>query len=162
MAFDPTPAQEKAINTKGNVLVSAAAGSGKTAVLVEKVVKMVCNESNPIDIDKLLVVTFTNAAANEMKTRISKSLSEKLKSNPENFHLRKQKLLLSSANICTIDSLCISLAREYFYKLGIPSDFKIADKSVTSKLQNACIDEIFAKFCVFYRLNIFKSIFRRA
>ncbi len=140
-----TNEQDNALDARGRILVSAAAGSGKTAVLVEKVVRMVCDETNPIDIDKLLVVTFTNAAANEMKTRISESLSEKLKNNPENFHLRKQKLLLSSANICTIDSLCISLVREYFYKLGIPSDFKIADKSVTNKLQNACIDEIFAK-----------------
>ena len=140
-----TNEQQNALDARGRVLVSAAAGSGKTAVLVEKVINMICNEPDPIDIDKLLVVTFTNAAANEMKARISSRLAEKLKDDPENFNLRKQKLLLSSANICTIDSLCISLVREYFYQLGIPSDFKIADKSITSKLQNNCIDEIFTR-----------------
>ena len=133
--------QQYALDARGRVLVSAAAGSGKTAVLVEKVINMICDEINPVDVDKLLVVTFTNAAAAEMKERISKRLSEKIKENPKSFHLKKQKLLLSSANISTIDSLCINLAREFFYKSGISSDFKIADQSVVKKLQNAVIDE---------------------
>lgn len=140
-----TDEQQNALDARGRVLVSAAAGSGKTAVLVEKVIGLISDENNPIDIDKLLVVTFTNAAAAEMKARISKRLSEKLKENPDNFHLRKQKLLLSSAPISTIDSLCISLAREYFYKLGIPCDFKIADKSVIDRLKNDAIDTILAE-----------------
>lgn len=140
-----TDEQQNALDAKGRVLVSAAAGSGKTAVLVEKVINLITDENNPVDVDKLLIVTFTNAAAAEMKSRISKRLQEKLKSNPDSFNLKRQKLLLSSASICTIDSLCISLAREYFYKLGIPCDFKIADNSVISKLQNDCIDEIIAE-----------------
>ncbi len=138
-------AQQQALDAKGRVLVSAAAGSGKTAVLVEKVVNLISDENNPIDIDKLLVVTFTNAAAAEMKTRISARISEKLRENKNSFHLKKQKLLLSSANISTIDSLCIALAREYFYKTGIPSDFKIADESVVKKLENEAIDTVFAE-----------------
>jgi len=137
--------QRQALAASGRVLVSAAAGSGKTAVLVEKVVRLICDENNPIDIDKLLVVTYTNAAAAEMKARISKRLSEKLKENPKSFHLKKQKLLLSSANISTIDSQCIALVREYFYKTNISSDFKIADNSVVSKLENEAIDEVFAE-----------------
>lgn len=135
-----TDEQKNALKARGRTLVSAAAGSGKTAVLVEKVINLITDESNPIDIDKMLIVTFTNAAASEMKSRIGNRLQEKLKSNPENFNLKRQKLLLSSAPICTIDSLCISLARDYFYKLGIPCDFKIADSGVISKLQNECID----------------------
>lgn len=140
-----TDEQQNALNAQGRVLVSAAAGSGKTAVLVEKVINLITDENNPVDVDKLLIVTFTNSAAAEMKSRISKRLNEKLKLNPENFNLKRQKLLLSSASICTIDSLCITLAREYFYKLGIPCDFKIADNSVISRLENECIDEIIAE-----------------
>lgn len=140
-----TEEQQCALDARGRVLVSAAAGSGKTAVLVEKVVRMISDENNPIDIDKLLVVTFTNAAAIEMKSRISKRITDLIKDNPENFNLRRQKLLLPSASVCTIDSLCISLAKEYFYKLGLPPDFKIADKSEILKLKNKCIDEIFSE-----------------
>lgn len=140
-----TAEQQNALDARGRVLVSAAAGSGKTAVLVEKVVNLISDADNPIDINKLLVVTFTNAAAAEMKSRISKRLSQKLKENPNDFNLKKQKLLISSSKICTIDSLCISLAKEYFYKLGLPYDFKIADNSVLNQLKNTCMDELLEK-----------------
>lgn len=140
-----TDEQQNALDARGRVLVSAAAGSGKTAVLVEKVINLICDEKNPVDIDKLLIVTYTNAAAAEMKTRISKRLSEKIKEQPDNFNLKRQKLLLSSASIGTIDSYCITLCKEYFYKLGIDCDFKIADASVISKVENACIDELLAE-----------------
>ena len=141
-----TAEQQNALDAGGRVLVSAAAGSGKTAVLVEKVVNLISDENNPVDVDKMLVVTFTNAAAAEMKSRISKSLSEKIKENPNDFNLRKQKLLLPSSFICTIDSLCISLAKEYFYKLGLPYDFKIADNSAVEKLKNECMDDLLDKY----------------
>lgn len=141
-----TDEQQNALDARGRVLVSAAAGSGKTAVLVEKVVNMISDENNPVDVDKLLVVTFTNAAASEMKSRISKRLSEKIKENPNDFNLRKQKLLLPSSYICTIDSLCISLAKEYFYKLGLPYDFKIADNSAIEKIKNNCMDSLLDKY----------------
>lgn len=141
-----TNEQKKALNAKGRVLVSAAAGSGKTAVLVEKVINAVCDEENPIPVDRLLVVTFTNAAAAEMKSRILTGLNDRIKENPNNIYLKKQKLMLPGASFCTIDSLCISLAREYFYKLGISPDYKIADDTLINRLKNEAADEIVGKY----------------
>ena len=100
-----TPAQQAAIDDSSrNVIVSAAAGSGKTAVLVERVVRIITDKSNPVDVDKLLIVTFTNPAAAEMKSRISAKLQEKLRENLNDAHIQKQISLLPSAKICTIDS----------------------------------------------------------
>ena len=144
--MDFTNEQKNALEAKGRVLVSAAAGSGKTAVLVEKCVNLICDKENPVPVDRILVVTFTVAAAAEMRERILKSLNEKIKEKPDNTYLRKQKLLLPSAKIGTIDSLCISLAREYFYKLGISPDYKIADNSVINRLQSDTADEIINKY----------------
>ena len=118
MAFNPTKSQEKAITAKGNVLVSAAAGSGKTAVLVERVISKLCDKQSGVSADKLLIVTFTNAAAAEMRSRIEKRLDEVIKKNPDDKTLLLQKHLLPSAKICTIDSFCIDLVRENFEKLG--------------------------------------------
>ncbi len=129
MAFKPTPAQERAIFEKGNILVSAAAGSGKTAVLVERVITRICNKENPVRADELLIVTFTNAAAAEMRSRIEKRLDEECRKNPLDAGLLLQKHLLSNAKICTIDSFCIDLVRENFDKLGISPDFKIGESS---------------------------------
>ncbi len=123
----PTPEQTLAINAEGNILVSAAAGSGKTAVLVERVIKKLCDKNNGIGADKLLIVTFTNAAAAEMRGRIEKRLDEEIFANPDDTALLKQKHLLGGAKICTIDSFCIDLVRENFEKLGIAPDFKISD-----------------------------------
>ena len=109
-----TDSQKDAINYNGNILVAAAAGSGKTAVLVERVVKKLCDSENPISADRLLIVTFTNAAAAEMRCRIEKRLDEECGKNPQNTALYMQKYLLSNAKICTIDSFCIDLVREYF------------------------------------------------
>ena len=129
MAFNPTYAQQQAIDTKGNVLVSAAAGSGKTAVLVERVIKKLCNKENPTRADELLIVTFTNAAAAEMRSRIEKRLSDECKLHPDDPSLLLQKNLLNNAKICTIDSFCIDLVRENFDKLGISPDFKIGEEN---------------------------------
>ena len=118
MAFNATPMQQKAIETDGNVLVSAAAGSGKTAVLVERVIRMLTSEQNPISADRLLIVTFTNAAAAEMRSRIEKRLHEEILKNPDDVALLRQKHLLPSADICTIDSFCIKLIRENFDVCG--------------------------------------------
>ncbi len=127
MAFNFTNMQEKAIYTKGNVLVSAAAGSGKTAVLVERVIKMLCDKNSDITADRLLIVTFTNAAAAEMRSRIEKRLYEEIQHDPDNTSLIKQKYLLNNADICTIDSFCIKLVRENFEKCGIEPDFKVSE-----------------------------------
>ena len=129
MAFNPTPQQQLAITSKGNVLVSAAAGSGKTAVLVERVIGMLTDKNSGISADRLLIVTFTNAAAAEMRSRIEKRLYEEIQKNPDDVSLQRQKYLLNNADICTVDSFCIKLVRENFEKCGIEPDFKISDGS---------------------------------
>ena len=104
MAINLTFEQQQSVDAKGNILVAAAAGSGKTAVLVERVINKLCSETDFISADRLLIVTFTNAAAAEMRGRIEKRLDEECRKNPDNVGLLKQKHLLSSAKICTIDS----------------------------------------------------------
>ncbi|MCF0125044.1 MAG: UvrD-helicase domain-containing protein [Clostridia bacterium] len=122
-----TKEQQDAIYEKGsNILVAAAAGSGKTAVLVERIINKIINEN--IDIDKLLVVTFTNAAASEMRERVLNAIYKKLEDDPENEKLQRQVNLLNKANICTIDSFCLEIVRNNFYELeNISPNFRIAD-----------------------------------
>lgn len=143
-----TPQQNNAINARGrNILVSAAAGSGKTAVLVERVIKKITDSENPVDIDKLLIVTFTNNAASEMKFRITKSLKEILRNEPFNQNAQRQLNLMPNAKICTIDSFCINLVRENFFELGINQDFTNLDENEASLLEDEIIsnltDELF-------------------
>src|SRR5699024_5461871 len=111
-----TPEQQKAIDEKGNnILVAAAAGSGKTAVLVERIIEKVLDETDPINIDELLVATFTNAAAEEMSQRIGQALEKALKNDPTSYHLKKQLSLLQRASISTIHSFCMNVVRQYSY-----------------------------------------------
>lgn len=143
-----TPQQNNAITARGrNILVSAAAGSGKTAVLVERVIKKITDSENPVDIDKLLIVTFTNNAASEMKFRITKSLKEILRKEPFNQNAQRQLNLMPNAKICTIDSFCINLVRENFFELGINQDFTNLDENEASLLEDEIIsnltDELF-------------------
>lgn len=138
-----TRPQQNAIDARNsNILVSAAAGSGKTAVLVERVIKLITDVSNNVDVDRLLIVTFTNAAAAEMKSRISKKLLEIIKENPNDTNARRQLSLLPNVNVCTIDSFCINLVRESFYKLNIDQDFKILDNSENALLEQEAMDEV--------------------
>ena len=146
MAFNPTDEQRKAIEKNGNILVSAAAGSGKTAVLVERVISRLCSETNGISADRLLIVTFTNAAAAEMRSRIEKRLDEIIADNPDNVALLMQKHLLSSAKICTIDSFCIDLVRENFEKLGIAPDFKMSDGASLVSTDNRVLSGIINRY----------------
>jgi len=142
-----TEQQRNAINARNrNVLVSAAAGSGKTAVLVERVVKLITDESNCVDIDNLLIVTFTNAAAFEMRARIAASLNEILKSDAGNYNALRQLSLLPSAKICTIDSFCISLVRENFFELGISRDFVIIDSAKADILADAALNSVLDRY----------------
>ena len=105
-----TDDQQKAIDgRKGTLLVSAAAGSGKTAVLVERVIRRICDSENPCGVENLLIVTFTKAAAAQMKEKIEAAISKKIAENPSDKRLRRQQLMLPCANICTIDSFCINL-----------------------------------------------------
>ena len=130
----------------GSVLVSAAAGSGKTAVLVERVIRMITAKENPVDADRLLVVTFTRDAAAEMKQRISQTLDTLLKDDPFNPQLLRQKKLLHSASICTIDSFCGDLVREYFHTLGVTADYRIADPSELELLKAAAVETAMEAF----------------
>ncbi len=146
MAFKPTPNQSLAIERQGNILVSAAAGSGKTAVLVERVIKLLTDDSRNINADELLIVTFTNAAAAEMRSRIEKRIDEECRANPNSSALLRQKHLLNSAKICTIDSFCIDLVRENFDKLGIAPDFKIGENAVLNQINEAVVYKILNRY----------------
>ena len=110
---------------RGTVLVSAAAGSGKTAVLTERVIERLTDPEHPTDADRLLVVTFTKAAAAEMRERIEKRLLALIAERPDDLRLRRQQLLLQQAMICTVDSFCTAIVREFFYLLGISPDFSV-------------------------------------
>lgn len=146
MAFNPTKEQAKAIDAKGNILVSAAAGSGKTAVLVERVIKKLCSKEDGISADKLLIVTFTNAAAAEMRSRIEKRLDEECRNNPDDLSLLQQKHLLPLAKICTIDSFCIDLVRENFERLDISPDFKISDNNSLKPINEKICKDIVNRY----------------
>ncbi len=144
-----TGQQKNAINaTEGSVLVSAAAGSGKTAVLVERVVQLITREDNPVDVDRLLIVTFTRDAAAEMRERISAAINLLLENNPYNSHFLKQKQLLYNASISTIDSFCSDVVREYFHTLDIARDFRIAEKGELDILSKQALDSTLE---IFYR-----------
>lgn len=142
-----TEPQNDAINARGgNIIVSAAAGSGKTAVLVERVVRLITDEKNPVDIDKLLIVTFTIPAAAEMKARISSRLEEILKENPQNRRIMRQLTLIPSAKICTIDAFCLNLVRENFFELSVSQDFTILDNSEAGILSDNAINTVLDEF----------------
>ena len=124
-----------------NILVAAAAGSGKTAVLVERIINKIINDK--IDIDKILVVTFTNAAASEMRERILNALYKKIDQDPLNLRLRKQIVLLNKASICTIDSFCLDVIRNNFFKADVSSNFRIADNVELELLKQEAIEDVF-------------------
>ena len=137
-----TNEQLQAIQEKdSNILVAAAAGSGKTAVLVERIIHKIIDEQ--MDIDKILVVTFTNAAASEMRERILEAIYKKLEENPENVHLQRQIILLNKASICTIHSFCLNVIHNHFYEIDLPSNFKIADTAEIDLLKQEVLDDLF-------------------
>ena len=145
MAFEPTKMQKAAIEKNGNILVAAAAGSGKTAVLVERVISKITHKENPISADKLLIVTFTNAAAAEMRSRIERRLYEECVKHPDNVNLIKQRHLISSADICTIDSFCINIVRQNFEKCGVEPDFKVGDTAGVETASQRALAETLEK-----------------
>ena len=138
-----TPEQQDAIYEKeSNILVAAAAGSGKTAVLVERIIHKIIQDK--VDIDKLLVVTFTNSAAAEMRERVLNAIYKKLEENLEDENLQRQITLLNKANICTIDSFCLEVVRNNFYELeNISPNFRIADTTEIELLKQEVIEDIF-------------------
>lgn len=125
-----------------NILVSAAAGSGKTAVLVERILKMISDEEHPMDIDRLVIVTFTNAAAYEMKQRILAAIEKRLEEQPLNLNLRRQQTLLNHAQITTIDSFCLNIIRSYFSELDLDPGFKVVDEGELKLLMSDVMDEV--------------------
>ena len=141
-----TEEQEKVIDVRNkNVLVSAAAGSGKTAVLVERILSLVCGEGEdekPLDVDRLLVVTFTKAAAAEMRERVGLALEKRLEADPENEHLQKQQTLIHSAQITTIDSFCQYVIRNYFHQIDLDPAFRIGDEGELKLLKGDVVQEL--------------------
>lgn len=138
-----TKEQQKVIDTRNkNLLVSAAAGSGKTAVLVERIISMISEGDHPMDIDHLLVVTFTNAAAAEMRGRVGKAIDEKLHKEPGNLHLQRQISLLQSAQITTIHSFCLNVIRNYFHRIDLDPSFKIAEESELTLMKSDVISDL--------------------
>ena len=139
-----TNEQKQAIEEKGsNILVAAAAGSGKTAVLVERIINRILNDK--IDIDKLLVVTFTNAAASEMRERILDAIYKKIEEDPSNIELQRQITLLNKASICTIHSFCLDVIRNNFYEINISPNFRIGDTAEIELLKQETLDDLFEK-----------------
>jgi ATP-dependent helicase/nuclease subunit A len=136
-----TKEQKQAIEEKGtNLLVAAAAGSGKTAVLVERIIHKIIDEK--MDIDKMLVVTFTNAAASEMRERILDAIYKKIEENPEDIHMQRQITLLNKASICTIHSFCLDVIRNYFYEINIPANFQIGSSAEMELLKQETLEEL--------------------
>ncbi|MDR1018153.1 MAG: UvrD-helicase domain-containing protein, partial [Lachnospiraceae bacterium] len=143
MGINYTEDQLKVINTRDrNILVSAAAGSGKTAVLVQRIIKMIIDEDKPIDINRLLVVTFTKAAAKEMKDRIRSTLEGMLKENPSDDNISRQLSLLYEAQITTIDAFCQQVVKEHFSSIDLDPEFRVADEAELSLMKNDVLDEI--------------------
>ncbi|MED4910618.1 helicase-exonuclease AddAB subunit AddA [Brevibacillus centrosporus] len=137
-----TDEQWQAIIKRGNnVLVAAAAGSGKTSVLVERIIRRIMDETEPIGVDQLLVVTFTNAAAAEMRHRIGDALRKALKEDPHSAHLRRQLALLQRATITTLHSFCLGILRQYYYLIDLDPDFRIADQMEGELLRQDVLEE---------------------
>ena len=138
-----TDEQQKVIDLRNrNILVSAAAGSGKTAVLVERIITMLTSDKKPVDVDKLLIVTFTEAAAAEMKERIRNAIEKKLEEKPDDEHLMQQAILIHSAQITTIHSFCLSVIRDHFHAIDIDPGFRVGEEGELKLLRHDVLDEL--------------------
>lgn len=138
-----TEEQQKVIQLRNrNILVSAAAGSGKTAVLVERIITMLTEDDPPVDVDKLLIVTFTEAAASEMKERIRLAIEKKLLEYPEDEHLKQQATLIHNAQITTIHSFCLSVIRDHFHAIDIDPGFRIGEEGELKLLRHDVLEEM--------------------
>ena len=138
-----TAEQKQVIDTRNeNLLVSAAAGSGKTAVLVERILSLVTDREHPTDIDRLLVVTFTRAAAAEMRDRVGRALEKRLEEDPDNIHLQRQSALLQHAHISTIHSFCTTVIRNYCHLIDLDPGYSIADEGELRMLQGRVMKEM--------------------
>ncbi len=147
MGISWTREQRQVISLGGrNILVSAAAGSGKTAVLVERIITMLTRNVNPVDVDRLLIVTFTEAAASEMKERIRKAVEERVEKEPANERLRRQATLIHSAQITTIHSFCLSVIREHFHTIDLDPAFRIGEDGELKLLRHDVLEEVLERY----------------
>lgn len=138
-----TDSQWEAVSGTGaDTLVAAAAGSGKTAVLVERVIQKIIDEESGIDIDRLLIVTFTNAAAAEMKTRIGKALEKEIQQNPDSLHLRRQLSLLNKAQISSLHSFCMSVIRRHYFQVELDPKFRVLDETEGEWMKEEILEQI--------------------
>lgn len=143
MSVKWTDEQKRVIDTRGkNLLVSAAAGSGKTAVLVERILSLITDPERKVDVDHLLITTFTKAAAAEMKERISRALGERIKEEPDNEWLQRQEALAERAQITTIHGFCLYVIRNYFYTIDLNPNFRIADEGEMQLLKQDVVEEV--------------------
>ena len=143
--MDFTDEQKKVIDSRDkNLIVSAAAGSGKTAVLTERIVRRICEDEN-LSIDRMLIVTFTNAAAREMRERIGRKLREKLSGDPDNPHIRKQIAILHTAQITTIDSFCLYILKNHFEEIGVDPAFSVGSEGEIKQISDDSFDEALEK-----------------
>ena len=154
-----TREQSLAIDTRDRtLLVSAAAGSGKTATLTERIIRSILDEDHPLDIGKMLIVTFTNAAVGELRERISAAVKDASLKNPGNARLERQLLSVKDAKIMTISSFCNDILKQNSAKVGLPSGYRIADeaeaelimKEVIEPLINLCYEGLIGYYLQFY------------
>ena len=143
MADKLTPQQEQAVfNRGGNLLVSAAAGSGKTKVLVDRLLTYLTDPVNPANLDEFLIITYTKAAASELRGKIAAKLSERIAEEPENVHLQKQMQRLFLTKISTVHGFCGDLLREYAYQLNIAADFRVGDESECREIRETVLSDL--------------------
>ena len=142
-----TEQQWEAITARGeNLLVAAAAGSGKTAVLVERIIRRITDKEQPVDVDRLLVLTFTEAAAGEMKRKIADALEAARRAAPEDRWLAKQCMLVHSAQISTIHAFCKTILQNYIHKTDLPADFSIIDETENEVLRRRALDAVMESY----------------
>ena len=143
MGIQFTREQQQVIDLRDrNILVSAAAGSGKTAVLVERIIARLTKDESPIDVDRLLIVTYTEAAASEMKERIRNAIEKALEERPEDVHLQRQSTLIHHAQVTPIHSFCLSVIRDYFHTIDLDPGFRIGEEGELKLLKRDVLEEL--------------------
>ena len=143
MAEKLTPAQQTAVeNRGGKLLVSAAAGSGKTKVLVERLMSYLTDSVSPANIDDFLIITYTKAAAAELRGKIADKITQYVAAHPENRHMQQQIQRLYMAKISTVHAFCADILREYAYKLDICADFRIAEENECAQMMQQVLDNL--------------------
>lgn len=147
MSVNWTKEQLEAINTEGsNILVAAAAGSGKTAVLVERIIRKICDKEKPVPVDRLLVLTYTEAAAAEMRRKVADAIYLKMKSEPDNKWLHDQSVLIHSANISTVHAFCKAMLQNNIHDTDLPAEFTLIDSTENEILRNKALDAVLESY----------------